>query len=255
MRKGADRLAFEGLIDDQKIHFSFSPSAARNVGDASKIVNPRRDTLALFLPPKEILSLTPIIKRSRLQDQLFGFDDTYLDLAIALEGEPTKGRTHANLAQARRMLSDLFSGRLEQSGDGWKFRDGNAQYSIHVTAEGIKRLALIDRLIGNRSLTSGSVLFIDEPEAMLHPKAIIDFMEILHLLSSQNIQVFMASHSYFVLKALYVIAKRESLNIQILSLSAAREPTISNLAEEMPDNPIIDESIALYEKELDAEMA
>ncbi|MEM7129399.1 MAG: ATP-binding protein [Chloroflexota bacterium] len=255
VRKGSGRLTFECLIDSQKVQFSFSPSAVQNVGEVSKIINSRADKLSLFLPPKEVLSLTSIIRRSRLQDQLLGFDDTYLDLVNALDGEPTKGRVHTNIKDARDKLSDLIDGRLQQSNGSWKFREGNAQYSIHMTAEGIKRLALIDRLIGNRSLQPGSALFIDEPEAMLHPKAIVEFMEILTLLTGQQIQIFMASHSYFVLKALYVIAKRERLNIQVLSLFSDIKPQISNLAEEMPDNPIIDESINLYEKELDAELA
>lgn len=253
VRKGTDRLRFECKLDNQKIHFSFSPSAVRGVGEVSEIIQPR-STLSLFLPPKEILSLTAIIKRSRLQDQLLGFDDTYLDLAIALEGEPMKGKVHANLAKARQQLSTLFHGRLEQLGDSWQFSEGNAKHSIHITAEGIKRLALIDRLIGNRSLYPGSVLFIDEPEAMLHPHAIVEFMEILHLLAGQGIQIFLASHSYFVLKALYVIAKRESVNIQVLSLLDKSPFTIGNLSEGMIENPIIDESIAIYEKEIDVEL-
>ena len=97
-------------------------------------------------------------------------------------------------------------------------------------------------------------MFIDEPEAMLHPHAIVEFMEILHLLASQDIQIFMASHSYFVLKALYVISKREKINIQVLSLDDKSVPVAANLLEGMPDNPIIDESISIYEKELDVEL-
>ncbi|HFC12718.1 MAG TPA: ATP-binding protein [Anaerolineae bacterium] len=252
VRKGGDRLRIECQLDDQKISFSFSSSAIRGVGDVSKIVQPST-SLSLFIPPKEILSLTQIIRRSRLQDQLLGFDDTYLDLTIALDGEPQKGRTSDNLANARKKLSNLFNGRLEKTGDGsWLFREGNAKYSIHITAEGIKRLVLIDRLISNRSLKPGSVLFIDEPEAMLHPNAIVEFMEILHLLAKQNIQIFLASHSYFVLKALYVIAKRDQVDIQVLSLTEdGKADTAVSLKNGMPDNPIIDESIAIYEREID----
>lgn len=253
VRKGADKLRLECTLNDQKVYFSFSPSAERGVGEISEIIKPR-ETLSFFLPPKEILTLTPIIRRSRLQDQLFGFDDTYLDLTIALEGEPLKGDTHTDLVKARQKLLDLFPGRLEQFGDSWQFKEGNAIYSIHVTAEGVKRLAMIDRLISNRSLHPGAVLFIDEPEATLHPQWIVAFMEILHLLASQGIQIFLASHSYFVLKALYVISKRENVNIQVLSLAEGTEPVATNLSEGMPDNPIINESIALYERELEVEL-
>lgn len=255
VQKGADRLRFVCELEDQNIHFSFSPSAARGVGEASSLIHPRGEALSLFLPPKEILSLTPIIKKTRLQDQIFGFDDTYLDLAVALEGDPAKGKLAKNLRQVRHQLSALFNGRLEQTADGWRFKESNSTHSIHITAEGIKRLALIDRLLGNRSLTPGSVLFIDEPEAMLHPKAVVAFMEILFLLSQKRIQIFMASHSYFVLKSLYIIAKREKeFDINVLSLSKNQLPSYENLVEGMPNNPIIDESISLYERELDVEL-
>lgn len=255
VRKGGDRLRFEGNIDNQTIYFSFTPSAVQGVGEVSRLIRPRSDALSIFLQPKEILSLTPIVKRSRLQDQIFGFDDTYLDLAIALEGTPTQGRTHDNLAQARRQLSSLYNGRLEQKGEEWVFKQGNARYSIHMTAEGIKRLAIIDRLIGNRSLSPGSILFIDEPEATLHPQAVVNFMEILHLLAQQDIQVIMASHSYFVLKALHIIASREQVDFQILSLQKDGDYETANLREEIPDNPIIDQSIDLYEREVAVEIA
>ena len=43
--------------------------------------------------------------------------------------------------------------------------------------EGIKKIGIIDRLLSNRYLQSGSIVFIDEPESFLHPKAIIEFIE------------------------------------------------------------------------------
>ncbi len=264
VKNGKEELRLDCDLDDQNIHFSFSPTAVRDIDAVSENVTPR-SAQTLFIPPKEVLSLTSIILRSRLQDQLHGFDDTYLDLTVALEGKPQQvdwafsqiaadipSATMASLTQARERLTGLFNGRLIQSNSGWQFQEGDVKHSIHITAEGIKRLALIDRLIGNRSLLPGSVLFIDEPEAMLHPQAIVEFMEILHLLADQGIQIFMASHSYFVLKSLYVIAKREDVNIQILSLVDGQAAVTANLSEGMPSSPIIDESITLYERELDA---
>ncbi|MFK5970006.1 MAG: hypothetical protein QM487_07820 [Candidatus Marithrix sp.] len=47
-----------------------------------------RQENSIFIPAKEVLSLFSIIKKSRLIDKTFGFDDTYLDLVIALEQEP-----------------------------------------------------------------------------------------------------------------------------------------------------------------------
>ena len=255
VRKGnQNRLRCDCKLDEQQIYFSFTRSAEHGVGEVSKIITPRKDTISIFLPPKEILSLTSVIETSRLQARLFGFDDSYLDLVIATKRPPRKGNNYPDLVQARKELSKLLHGRLEGEDKRWIFKEGQIKHPIQITAEGTKRLALFDRLIGNRTLTPNSILFVDEPEATLHPLAVVAFMEILYLLSKSGIQVFLASHSYFVLKSLYIIAKRESINIQTLSFIDTSESTITDLHKEMPDNPIIDASIALYEDEIDVEL-
>jgi len=250
VRKGSsNHLRCDCKLDGQQIYFSFTRSAGHGVGEISKLVTPRRDAVSLFLPPKEILSLMPIIETSRLQDRLFGFDDSYLDLAIAVKRPPQKGNNYPDLVRARKQLSKLLHGRLAREDKQWIFKEGQVKHPIQITAEGTKRLALVDRLIENRTLTPNSILFVDEAEATLHPRAVAAFMEILYLLSKAGTQVFLASHSYFVLKHLYVIAKRESVNIQTISFIDTSQYTITDLSKEMPDNPIIDASIALYENE------
>ena len=104
--------------------------------------------------------------------------------------------------------------------------------------------------MSNRYLTPNSIIFIDEPESVLHPKAIIEFLEIIYLLSKQNIQIFMATHSYFVLKKMMLIAKKYKINIPIISI-LQDNIIIDDLYNGIPDNPIIDTSIELYEEELD----
>jgi hypothetical protein len=71
--------------------------------------------------------------------------------------------------------------------------------------------------------------------------------------SQRGIQFFLASHSYFVIKKLYLIASGNNISIPFISLSAdsANEPRYDDLANGMPDNSIIDESIRLYKEEMD----
>ena len=61
-------------------------------------------------------------------------------------------------------------------------------------------------MLGNRYLTPQSVIFIAGPESALHPSAISEFLEIVDLLSKQGIQFFITTHSYFVVKKLYLLA-------------------------------------------------
>ncbi len=108
----------------------------------------------------------------------------------------------------------------------------------------------MDTLLGNRYLTPQSTVFIDEPEAALHPSAISLFLEIISELAKLGMQFFMATHSYFVIKKLYLIAKAKKLNIPIASFEDDKW-IYNNLINGMPDNSIINESIKLYEEEVD----
>jgi len=119
-----------------------------------------------------------------------------------------------------------------------------------VTAEGIKKIAILDTLLCNRYLTKNSIIFIDEPESALHPEAIAKLLDIIVILANHGIQFFIASHSYFVIKKLFLIAQEQKLSIPVLSYQN-NEWLKSDLLEEMPDNPIINESIRLYEEEVD----
>ncbi|HMW37476.1 MAG TPA: AAA family ATPase [bacterium] len=73
---------------------------------------------------------------------------------------------------------------------------------MSLTAEGVKKLGILTTLIRNRQLNKGTILFMDEPEAVLHPQAIRDLVKILNLLSQSGIQIFISTHSFFVIKQL-----------------------------------------------------
>lgn len=249
--KGQSRkLHFSARLEKRNIEFGFGSSAGKGVGTASETMT-RRDTISLFLPAKEVLSLFHVIKKSRGIDQEFGFDDTYYDLVKALDKAPTMGKNFKEFAQVRTELNKFLDGQLVFSGGDWKFKaSNNALHSIHLTAEGFKRISLLSWLLGNRTLSKRSILFIDEPEAVLHPQAIIMFMEMLGLLAKSGVQVFLATHSYYVLKKLHLMAKSGKADVQVLSLSTAGQQ-FSDLAEGMPQNSIIAASVKLYDEEFE----
>ena len=91
-------------------------------------------------------------------------------------------------------------------------------------------------------------MFIDEPESALHPELISKFLDIVFLLSRAGIQFFIASHSYFVIKKLYLIAHQHNESVPVYSFGDG--VLCSDLKDEMPDNPIVGESIRLFEEEI-----
>lgn len=249
--KGADAaLSCEVQCDDTLFKYSFGKDTTKKITSVQNGVSPRSSN-SIFLPAKEVLTLHQIILKSREQDKVFGFDDTYLDLARALRQSPKGGKNYAEFAQSRKSLEEMLDGKVEydEISGRWQFKKGNQKYPIGVTAEGIKKIAILDTLLGNRYLDTNSVLFIDEPEAALHPSAIAQLLEIIALLAERGIQIFLASHSYFVVKKLFLIAQEKELSIPVISEINGQWQS-ADLKEEMPDNPIIDASIALYEKEI-----
>ena len=164
-----------------------------------------------------------------------------------------QGKNYAGFSKARKKIKDIVGGRIEydQTIDEWIYRnEKNQKFEVGVTAEGIKKIAILDTLLGNRYLDTNSIIFIDEPESALHPTAIAKLLDIIYLLSDCGIQFFLASHSYFVIKKLFLITQEHKVDIPVISCEKD-EWKIDNLKDGMPDNSIIDESIKLYEEEVD----
>lgn len=249
--KGAEGPLFCAVdMDQQRFSYSFGKDTTKQISSLSNEVPPRQSN-SVFLPAKEVLSIHQIILKSREQDKSFGFDDTYLDLARALRLMPTKGKNYVEFASSRENLEEILGGRVEydEASGRWHFRRGSQRFPIGVTAEGVKKIAILDTLLGNRYLDKNSFVFIDEPESALHPEAISKLLDIVGLLAERGIQFFMASHSYFVVKKLYLMAQKKQWHIPVVSFENDRS-ACSDLLDGMPDNAIIDESIRLYREEV-----
>jgi len=242
-------LEFEVIGDktEQVFNFAFGPDTEKKIG---KLKNsfPPRDENSIFLPAKEVLSLFHIIEKSREIDKVFGFDDTYLELVKALKIATSQGKNYESFANARKRLETMLEGKVSYENEEWQFKKANTRFSIHAASEGVKKIAILDRLLGNRYLSVGSVIFIDEPESALHPSALIQFLEIVAELAKDGIQFFIASHSYYVIKKMLLIAQGQLMSIPFLSLDKDGYK-YDNLLTGMPQNNIIAESVKLYEEE------
>lgn len=251
VRKGGDTFKFTMLSDDgEGFSYSFGQSAVKYATIEQNTFR-QRESNSIFIPAKEVISIKDIILESRDSRSEFGFEDPYYDLAKALN-KTQKGRNFSAFSNARHNVTEMIGGRLKYSPEKkeWLFRDTNRKvYEIASTSEGVKKLSVLDLLLGNRYLDNHSIVIIDEVEANLHPSLILRYLQTLLMLSKAGVQFFISSHSYFVIKYLYVIAHKEHLNIPVLSFENGT-CTISDLMTEMPQNPIVDESIKLYKEEI-----
>jgi energy-coupling factor transporter ATP-binding protein EcfA2 len=251
VQKGESRLRVEATLHQQPYHFAFGRDTTRRITDATDVVSLPPELNALFLPPKEVLTALDAIAATREQLQIFGFDDTYQDLITALRLPPTQADLPEALERVLQSLQDLLTGEIVREGNEFIFRRGREKYLMAQTAEGIKKIGILTTLIRNRTLRPHTILCIDEPETNLHPYAIVALVKMLFDLGQSGVQIYLASHSYFVIKQFALLAQHHQTPIQLCSL-LKHDKTIhlelSDLRDGLPDNPIIDASIRLYEE-------
>ena len=251
VKKGSSTLSFCMKSDGrQSFKYSFGTSTTKAVQKLDNTYK-KSDANSIFIPAKEIISILDVILDWRDRYSEFGFEDPYVDLARALS-PTTKGKNYKSFSDARVELENLVGGKLGYNNEKkeWQFIDNSKKvYDIALTSEGVKKLSILDLLLGNHYLSDNSVIIIDEIEANLHPKIISKFLEVIMILGKAGVQFFISTHSYFVIKYLYVLAHQMDTDVPVLSFDGGVCKQ-GNLKESMPKNPIIDESINLYKAEL-----
>lgn len=240
------------MNDNTSLAFEIGQDTNKKISSLNNNLS-KREANSIFLPPKEVLTLSKVILKSGLQDKSFGFDATYVDLVLALQNPTQMGRNYEAFKDSRVSLEKMFQGKIEfdTNSDKWIYKKGNSKFSINTTAEGIKKIAILDTLLGNRFLTPDSIIFIDEAESALHPVAISQLLEIISILAEKGIQFFIATHSYFVVKKLYLIAKKKNIDLPIFLPNEDNTWKQENLKNGIPDNEIINEAIRLFDEELE----
>jgi predicted ATPase len=261
VRQGGGPLGFRCTtrVSESQVAFEFGERTKKQIQTAHITEELDKEVVSLhglYLPPVEVLSTIPAIASTREQKQYIGFGDTHFDLVKALR-QPV---SHAEPGYSREYdvafrLEDLYDGSVHQKRDGeFEYRKNNQRYSMAQTADGVKKIAQVVHLLKAEELTPGSVFFVDEPEATLHPEAILDFIELLVELAKAGVQIFVATHSYVVLKQFELLAREHEQKTPLCVLSPKEEGGIesrfADLSEHIPKNSIVDASVELYERDI-----
>lgn len=253
VRQGQERLeaSITEDVGGEVVTSSFG-LGARAERKAALVTEPEQasSSNAIFVPAKEVLSVANQVKQAR-QNQQFGFGEPTTDLVSLLEVPKSAGKPP--FGPTRKDLEALVGARIDLLDGNWILQRGNWKLPISVAAEGHKRIAIFDRLILNRMLSKESLLFIDEPEAFLHPEALLVFLRLLLRISEEGVQLFLATHSLVVLNALRLYAETTKRSVSTLSLLRDGDEVdcrIDDLRDGMPENAIVDASIRLYEMEM-----
>jgi len=218
---------------------------------------------ALFIPTKEVLSLARGLKSGQADEETINliFDDGYIDLAQLLfkkvEGNLSKRiQEDPRLSSIVPRITNLIGGRYtlkkghicfqagqyeERAGQSVQDEETSAQVfksskiqfipsasaliSSAMTAEGFRKIGMLQRLLSNGSLnpgTSGPLLW-DEPESNLNPKLMRDLVQALLELARNGQQIILATHDYVLLKWFDLLmdkGKGDQVRFHVLSRNA-----------------------------------
>lgn len=162
---------------------------------------------AVFLPSREILAMYEgFVSAYRLRE--LSFDETYYDACIALNANPIKGPRKPAAEEILTKLRTALGGHVTLGGERFyvKFKGDPARMEAHLVAEGLRKIASLERLLMNGSLMENGYLFWDEPEANLNPVLTVIIADVLRGLASAGIQIFITTHDFLLARRLSVSA-------------------------------------------------
>ena len=156
---------------------------------------------SVYIPVKEMLANAPGF-RSLYNQRNIRFEEVYADILDRAYLPVPLGPT--TLAQ-RRLLQNLgkvIQGRVRIKGEEFFLRDRHGNLEFSLLAEGMRKLGLLWLLIRNGAFAPErrATLFWDEPETNLNPKMFRMLADILLKLQRDGAQIFLATHSYELLK-------------------------------------------------------
>ena len=153
------------------------------------------------------------------REQLNGVPGYFYDLARALRFEYTGDMAFPDVYE-RLISKDVMGGKIVISERGdLLFQENGRNFSLHTTAMGVANLGILALLIERKVLDEDTLLFIDEPEAHLHPAWQVVMAEALFELARQGVNVVIATHSIDILKWLEVHVKKNPEDERLVALN------------------------------------
>ena len=95
----------------------------------------------------------------------------------------------------------------------------NRTFTLPMTATGVVNLGILALLIEMKILDKGVFLFIDEPEAHLHPVWQVEMIRALFDLARDGVNVVIATHSADILERLGALAKEKPEARELIALN------------------------------------
>lgn len=186
------------------------------------------------------------------------FESVYADILDAAYLPPLKDQNGAPVREALQKIERVLGGNVSQRDEVFYLTESSQQDPIEFTlvAEGLRKFALLWLLVRNGTICPEATLFWDEPESNLNPSLVEKLVELLLGLTRDiGVQIFLATHSYVVLKH-FDLQRKTGDNLRYFSLKRDADKQSLTYASgdsysDIVPNTISDAYSALYDLEVD----
>jgi energy-coupling factor transporter ATP-binding protein EcfA2 len=188
----------------QSIEFSFATQSSSEVV-VEKMPEQWLATAPAYLPTRELLSIFPNFV-SIYDGHYLEFEETWRDTCILLGAPLKRGPREERIRELLAPIETAMDGSIELDKNGrFYLITSSGRMEMPLVAEGLRKLGMLSRLIATGALLDKGYLFWDEPEANLNPRLIQSVARSILDLSASGIQVFIASHSLFLLREIEIL--------------------------------------------------
>ncbi len=245
---GKDKFLVKIYFNKYSIHFYLNKQDWSNngqIGVEENLPIAFLEKSSVFIPAKEMLSFYEGFV-SLYETRESSFDEIYYNLARSLGLSALKNIESYPVESALlSRLEEILEGKILLERGRFYLDSKGHKTEIALIAEGLRKIATIAQLIANGSLNKNSILFWDEPEANLNPKLIKKMAELLIELSRAGMQVFIATHSLFLVKELEVLRSKDD-NVKYFGLGLQQGEIRVSQSEDfeyLDDLVILDEEL------------
>ena len=155
----------------------------------------------------------------------------FYDMMAAI-GETGRGDTQ--FPDVLKDLTDEISGRIEvnEAGDFFYKEKVLSNYTmtmpLSLAALGVANFGMLGLLIEKNLLDENTFLFVDEPEAHLHPAWQVAMTKVLIHLAERGVKVVMATHSADILKWMEIYVKENPEAEDLFALNHFADGTVKS---------------------------
>jgi energy-coupling factor transporter ATP-binding protein EcfA2 len=162
----------------------------------------------VFLPTRELLTIYPGFV-TLYETTALPFEETWRDTCILLGAPLAKGARLTEITRLLEPLEEQLGGKVVLDDGRFYLKTQAGKLEAHLIAEGLRKLAMIARLIATGCLVGSGSLFWDEPEADQNPKVIKQVARTILQLCTSGIQVFIATNSLFLMRELDILLRSD----------------------------------------------